>query len=99
MRQYVTGFNTPGYLPEIEPRGPWNGWDDARRDLKVMIADECDDIAEMNAEDHEDFAHVEAARDAALLELERTPENPGGVTVEFMGRAWFILPAEEEQDR
>jgi hypothetical protein len=104
MRQYVTGDNAPGYLPEGDPRGPWNGWEDAVRDLASLIEDDAenrlDDADSIEDEDERGEAQsyvrseLASAQTYGIAEL-RGKEDPRGVDVMFMGRAFFIRPAEK----
>lgn len=100
--RYVTGDNAPGYLPDVEPRGPWNSWADACRDLARNIEDDAEtrlDDADHEAEGDERGdaqSYVRSQLEAARAEVEalRTAEQPAGADVVFMGRAFFIRPAE-----
>lgn len=103
--RYVTGDNAPGYLPEAEPRGPWNSWADAVRDLAALIEEDADQrLDEADALTNEDErgdaqsfirAELESARTYGIEEL-RDHETPAGCDVLFMGRAFFIRPAEPD---
>jgi hypothetical protein len=103
-RRYVTGDNAPGYLPEVEPRGPWNGWRDAHRDLVSLIEadaenrlDDADHEAEGDARgEAQSYVRAELGRAQAELGLLSGCEQLDGADVLFMGRAFFIRPAPVE---
>lgn len=79
--KFVTGSNYPGYLPEAEPRGPWNSWRDALADIGLMIEDDYDEFEAGN-----DSAAIEAEHEIkVLLEM-----NPHDCDVVFLGRAYFV---------
>jgi hypothetical protein len=67
--RYVTGDNAPGYLPEGEPRGPWNSWADAVRDLASLIEDDAENRLE-DAEALETEDERSAQRERVKAELE-----------------------------
>jgi hypothetical protein len=98
--RYVTGDNAPGFLPDVEPRGPWNSWADAVRDIARMIEDDADSRLDEvepdapDASDSEDYIRDALAEAKAELETLRTAERPDGADVVFMGRAFFIRPAD-----
>lgn len=100
---YITGDNAPGYLPEGEPRGPWNTWRDACADLARMIDDASEEHAD-NAEDmHAAQAIVDAtfAAQALVTAAQHRPlgdELKHGFDLLFMGRAYFIYPAEADEE-
>jgi hypothetical protein len=108
MRQYVTGDNAPGYLPEGEPRGPWNGWEDAVRDLASLIEEDAEnrlDDAEAMYEPGDERGEAQSFIRAELasaqtygIEELRGHEDPRGADVMFMGRAFYIRPAEAGAD-
>jgi thiol-disulfide isomerase/thioredoxin len=91
--RYVTGDNAPGYLPETEPRGPWNSWEDACRDVASMIEQAAEDVAE---NPDADASYIESQKAAALIDVDayREHETPAGLDFIFLGRAYFIRPAE-----
>jgi hypothetical protein len=70
--RYVTGDNAPGFLPDVEPRGPWNSWADAVRDVAALIDESCDSLVE-DADDDDDAQHIEdeAGRAVEALDTDR----------------------------
>lgn len=96
LAPYVTGDNAPGYLPEGDPRGPWNGWDDAVRDLASLIEDDAEQrLDDARHPDAQSYVRGELTTARAEVEALRGKEDPRGADVVFMGRAFFIRPAEE----
>lgn len=95
--RYVTGDNAPGFLPDVEPRGPWNSWADAVRDVRLLIDDSCDSLVE-DADDDDDAQHIEDEAGRAVEALDLIGEDPRGCDVLFMGRAYFIRPAQVGAD-
>lgn len=101
--RYVTGDNAPGYLPEADPRGPWNSWADAVRDLASLIEEDAEnrleDAEALDTEDERSEAQayirdqLASAKTYGIEEI-RDHEDPRGCDVAFMGRAFFIRPAE-----
>lgn len=91
---YVTGSNTPGYLPDEDP-SPSETWADAADALIVAVEDEAERYAEgLPDDDLRDnaIAELDALRDEALAEIAAaTPGQPLDVT--FNGRVFFIQEA------
>lgn len=79
--KFVTGSNYPGYLPETEPRGPWNSWRDALADLGLMIEDDYDEFEAGN-----NSAMIEAEGEIKLLQ----DMQPHDCDVIFLDRAYFV---------
>lgn len=101
LRQYVTGDNAPGHLPDIEPHGPWNGWDDAVRDLSQLIEtdaetrlDEAESLEGDERGEIQSYLRAELANARSEIAVLRQTEQPNGADVTFVGRAFFIRPAE-----
>lgn len=102
-QRYITGDNAPGYLPEGDNRGPWNSWRDACADLARMI----DDASEEHADNAEDAHAAQAIVDATFMAqaivtaAQHRPlgdELKHGLDLLFMGRAYFVYPAEAESE-
>lgn len=91
---YVTGSNTPGYLPDADP-SPSATWAEACAALIEAVEDEAERYAEgLPDDDLRDnaVAELDALRDEALAEIaEATPEQP--FDVRFNGRVFFVADA------